>query len=37
VDRLDECLVGRYSRIVRSEGNRRAVKLHISDYSEIIL
>jgi NDP-sugar pyrophosphorylase family protein len=23
VDRLDECLVGRYSRIVRSEGNRR--------------
>jgi len=37
VDRLDECLVGRYSKIVRAEGNRRAVKLHIRDYSEIIL
>ena len=37
VDGLDECLIGRCARIVKAEGNRKAVKLHLSDYSEVIL
>lgn len=37
VERLEESLIGRYAKVVRGEGNRRVLKLHIGDHSEIVL
>ncbi|MEM0308626.1 MAG: glucose-1-phosphate thymidylyltransferase [Thermofilaceae archaeon] len=34
---LEESLVGRYAKVLRSGGNRRTLKLSIGDYSEIYL
>ena len=37
VDRLEESLVGRYAKIVKKEGRRRALRLNVGDYSEVYL
>ena len=36
VDRLEESLIGENARLVKS-GRGNAIKLHIGDYSEVIL
>jgi len=37
IDRLEESLVGRNAKISKAEGNRRVLKLHVGDYSEVML
>jgi len=37
IDRLEESLVGRNAKISRAEGKRRALKLHVGDYSEVMI
>jgi len=37
IDRLEESLIGKFAKLKKLEGNRRALKLHIGDYSEIAL
>lgn len=37
VERLEESLVGRRAKVVRGGGNRRALRLHVGDYSEVVL
>ena len=37
VDRLEESLIGRYVKIVKKEGRRRALRLNVGDYSEVYL
>jgi len=37
IDRLEESLIGKNAKIFRSRGNRRALKLHVGDYSEVII
>ena len=37
VDRLEESLIGRYAKIVKKEGRRRALRLSVGDYSEVYL
>ena len=36
IDRLEESLIGENARLVKS-GRGNAIKLHIGDYSEVIL
>jgi len=36
IDRLEESLIGENTKIIRSN-KRNAIKLHIGDYSEVIL
>ncbi len=35
VDRLEESLVGRYAKIYRGKSNRKVIKMHVGDYSDI--
>lgn len=37
IERLEESLIGRYAKIHRESGNRRVLRLNISDYSEVKL
>lgn len=37
VERLEDSLIGRHARVVKDEGNRRVLKLHVGDYSEVLL
>lgn len=37
VERLDESLVGRHARITQDASNRRSLKLHLGDYSEVVI
>jgi glucose-1-phosphate thymidylyltransferase len=37
VERLEESLIGRNAKVVKSASNRRFVKLNIGDYSEVVL
>lgn len=35
IDRLEESIIGRYAKICKGKANRRVIKMHIGDYSEI--
>ena len=37
VERLEESLVGRNARITQNAGNKRLLKLHVGDYSEVVI
>jgi len=37
IDRLEESLIGRYAKIIKKEGRRRALRLNVGDYSEVYL
>lgn len=37
VERLEESLIGKRAKVVKEEGNRRILKLHVGDYSEVAL
>ncbi len=35
VDRLEESLIGRYAKIYRGKSNRKIIKMHVGDHSDI--
>lgn len=35
VDRLEESLIGGYAKIYRGKSNRKVIRMHIGDHSEI--
>lgn len=37
IERLEESLIGRFAKVYRESGNRRVLRLNISDYSEVKL
>ena len=37
VERLEESLIGRHSKVKQDVRNRRSLKLHLGDYSEVVL
>lgn len=37
VDRIGESLVGKYARIIKDGSNKKTFRVHVGDYSEIIL
>lgn len=37
VERMSDSLIGRNAKIVRQEGNRRALKLSVGDHSEVVI
>jgi hypothetical protein len=37
VERLEESLIGRNAKVVKSASSRRFVKLNVGDYSEVVL
>ena len=37
IERLEESLIGRHAKITRGSDNRRSLKLHVGDYSEVVL
>ena len=37
VERMEESLIGRNAKVIKSEGNRKSLRLHVGDYSEILL
>jgi len=37
VERIEESLIGRNAKVIRGGGNRKALRLHVGDYSEVIL
>ncbi len=37
INRLEESLIGRYSQIVRDEGNRNVVQMNLGDYSKVTI
>jgi len=37
VERMEESLIGRNARVTRGEGDRKVLRLHIGDYSEVVL
>ena len=37
IDRLEESLIGRYAKVIKAEGRKRALRLNVGDYSEVFL
>ena len=37
IERLEDSLIGRYAKVLSGEVNRRILKLHIGDHSEVLL
>ena len=37
VERLEDSLIGKHSKVSQNAQNRRMLKVHLGDYSEVVL